>query len=309
MLQCFNTTKYSGGRDMAEAATLIGIAEPVILTVDNGGTNTRLALGAEEINHIEAYPTPVSYDEAIGKLAATASCLLQGKTLDAVGVGIAGATTDRRLTQAGKLQENGWCGRPFTEDVAAALGVPIDRVVLLNDCVAGANAERVARQPGPDETGSFMVLSTGLGGALYTADELIPDEPGHQYLKPGALCGDGAEGHVEAHIGGAGIAKKFGVRGEHIPHDDPRWREIKGDFHEGIAQMLERYRDDLGLTLRTIGFTGSVVLGGPDMMGGLQRSLRTVFGSLAPQITEAIYRDKSGLYGAKFAADGLLKAA
>jgi predicted NBD/HSP70 family sugar kinase len=296
---------------MAEAATLIGIAEPVILTVDNGGTATRVAEGAEEITRIETYPTPVSYDEAIGRLAIATDHVLESRTPDIVSFSIAAAVANGRLTSAGELEENGWCGLPFAENVAASLGIAVERVLLLNDCVAGANAERIARRLQAGKAGAFMTLSTGLGGALYTnipGKELIPDEPGHHFLKPGAKCGDGAEGHIEAHISGSGIARKYSERGEDIPHDDPRWQEIKDDFHTAIAQTLDRYKGDLGLTLQRIGFTGSVVLRGPDMMGGLQRSLDDKLGDQAPQITEAVYRDKSGLYGAAFAAKARLKA-
>ncbi|MGH7158262.1 MAG: ROK family protein [Candidatus Saccharimonadales bacterium] len=293
---------------MAETAAMIDAEERVILAVDNGGTNTRVARGDERISNIEVYATPKDYDEAIGRLAATARVLLNGKRPDAVGVSVAGKVENGRIVSAGELQKNGWTGRPFAEDVAAELGVSPDRVILLNDCAAGANAERTARQPQDNETGAFMVLSTGFGGALYINSELIPDEPGHYYLKDGAVCGDGEEGHIEAHIGGAGIARKYGVRGEDIPHDDPRWQEIKGDFLEGMTRTLKRYEDN-GITLQVIGFTGSVALGGPDMLGGLQRDLSARFGDSAPRIEEAIYRDESGLYGAAFAADEALRAA
>lgn len=294
---------------MTEAASLIGAREPVVLTVDNGGTNTRVARGGETIAQIEAYATPQDYNAAITRLAAAARLLLGARRPDAVGFSIAGKVENGRIVSAGELQRYGWTGRPFAEDVAAELGVSPDRVVLLNDCAAGANAERTARQPKEGEAGAFMVLSTGFGSGLYTQTELIADEPGHYYLKPGAICGDGQEGHIEAHIGGAGIARKYGVRGEHIPHHDARWQEIKGDFHEGVARTLARYEGDLGMPLRVIGFTGSVALGGPNMLGDLQLDLDAQHGSSAPHIEEAVYRDESGLYGAAFAADELLRAA
>jgi predicted NBD/HSP70 family sugar kinase len=284
-------------------------AEAVLLTVDNGGTNTRVARGGENIELIEAYTTPRDYDQAIGRIAAAARVVLNGRRPDAVGFSVAGKVEAGRIVSAGQLQEYGWTGRPFAADVAEELGISPDRVVLLNDCAAGANAERTARQPKDGVAGSFMVLSTGFGGALYTRRKLIADEPGHHYLKPGAVCGDGEDGHMEAHVSGSGIARKFGVRGEHMPHADPRWQEVKGDFHESIACTLARYERDYGITLQTIGFTGAVALSGPDMLGGLQRDLSARMGDAAPRIEEAVFRDESGLYGAAFAADEVLRAA
>lgn len=300
---------------MAETAALVGAYEPVILTVDNGGTNTRVARGEERIRRIDAYPTPESYEVAIARLAQSAFVLLDGKRPDMVSFSLAGKVENGQIVSAGKLEKHGWKGRPFAEDVAAEMGISPDRVILRNDCAAGATAERTARQPQPGEMGAFMVLSTGFGGALYTADEIIADEPGHHYLKPGAVCGDGQEGHNEAHIGGAGITVKFGLPDaqtegkSYLLHGDPRWQEVKSDFHEAMSRTLERYGADHDRALRVIGFTGSVALGGPRMLEDLQEHLTARFGTQAPRIEEAVYGEQSGLYGAMFAADEVLRAA
>lgn len=280
--------------------------EPVILTIDNGGTNTRIARGGELIEDIKAYSTPQSYEEAIQRIAAAAWFALDGKRPDAVGFSIAGKVEDGRILSAGQLQSYGWAGRPFADDVAAALRVSRDRIVLLNDCVAGAYAERHKRQPKEGEVGAFMVLSTGFGGAVYTHDRFIADEPGHYHLKPGAVCADGEDGHMDAHIGGAGIARKHGARGEEIPHNDARWQEVKDDFHLSMLMTLERYERELGVLLQTVGFTGSVAFGGPAMLEDLQEYLNAHM-RVAPRIVAAAYGDQSGLYGAAFAAAELLK--
>lgn len=299
-------------------AELIGSREPVVLAVDNGGTNTRIARGSENIDRIEAYPTPQSYDQAVGQIAATARVVLNGRRPDAVGFSVAGKVEEGRIVSAGQLQEYRWTGRPFAADVAEELGVSPDRVILLNDCAAGANAERTVRQPKGGEAGAFMVLSTGFGAALYTRGELIADEPGHHYLKPGAICGDGEEGHMEAHISGSGMERKFGLPDERtgghpfLLNDDPRWKEVRSDFHESMARTLARWKSEYGfdgLALRTIGFTGSVALRGPDLLGGLQRDLGARMAFMTPTVEEAVYRDESGLYGAAFAASDMLHAA
>lgn len=292
---------------MAESATLVGNREPVILTIDNGGTNTRIAESAEIITSIDSYPTPRKYDEAIAQIAFRSRLALGGRRPDGVGFSIAGAVQDGRIVQAGQLDEYGWVGLPFAQDVATELGISAERVVLLNDCAAGATAERKARNLKVGKNGAFMVLSTGFGGSIYNDEQIIADEPGHYFLRPGAICGEGQDGHIEAHVSGSGIARKFGVSGENISHSDPRWQEIKSDFHDSMAQTLGRYEEELGISLDVIGFTGSVALGGPNMLGDLQADLRTRMGKMAPRIEEAVYRDESGLYGAAFAADALLK--
>ena len=49
------------------------MADAVILAIDNGGTNTRVAMGGQRIERIETYSTPQGYDEAIKRLAAAAN--------------------------------------------------------------------------------------------------------------------------------------------------------------------------------------------------------------------------------------------
>lgn len=296
---------------MAVAAPeLVGVSESRIITIDNGGTNTRVAvaIGGEQLGRIVQYDTPQNHRTAIERIGQAAQSLLEGQKPDAIGISVAGQMTDGRITQAGKLAEYGWVGLPFTEAIASEVGINPERIADLNDCSAGANSERKSRLLRFGEVSAFMVVSTGLGGALYTAHDILPDEPGHHYLKPGALCGDEQEGHIEAHVAGSGIEKKFGVRGEDIPHGDPRWQEIKTDFLNGMILTLDRYDREMGVRLGTLGFTGSVALRGPDMLGGLQQGLSYHYGFRAPMVAEAVHGEESGLYGALFAAADLLQA-
>lgn len=58
---------------MAKAPELIGIAQPNIVSFDNGGTNTRAVLtnGEQFVSEVTSYPTPATYQEAIIKLSQT----------------------------------------------------------------------------------------------------------------------------------------------------------------------------------------------------------------------------------------------
>jgi predicted NBD/HSP70 family sugar kinase len=296
---------------MAEIAPVIGLYEPAIVTIDNGGTNTRVAgyRDGEVSAHKLVYATPHDYDQAIRRAAQSALMVLNGRSIDAVGFSVAGRIDDegKRVVSAGQLQAYGWTGRPFAEDVASELGVPSDRIVLLNDCVAGASAERKVRALKGDEAGAFGVLSTGYGLSPYTATRLIPDEAGHYFLKEGAICGCGKDGCMEAHIAGSGIRNKFKRPAEEIPWGDSAWKIIKEDFGESVYLTLERYKSELGISVGIIGFTGAVALGGPRMLEDLQRDLTNRLHTQAPYIEQAVYKDDSGLYGAAFAAEAVLK--
>lgn len=288
---------------MAEAPALVGISEPLILTVDNGGTNTRMAqYGQEQLGSIiDGYRTPKSYDQAIGEISMRAQRMLGGRKPDAVGFSLAGKVENGRIVQAGELQKNGWVDLPFVEDVASELGMSPADIVALNDCAAGATAERQERKLPRGKTGAFMVLSTGFGGALYNENGIFSDEPGHHILKPGAICGDGADGHIEGFVSGSGIARNYGIPGENLPHDHPYWQEIKSNLADGMHLTLERYKSN-GMQLTVVGFTGAVALGGPNILPDLQTALTGKMGDEAPQIATAVYGEQSGLYGAAFAA-------
>lgn len=284
------------------------MSEPLILSVDQGGSRTRLAsLSGEMIKRIEEYPTPNYSQEAIGKLAATSSIVLDGKKPDTIGLSVAGNVMGNHIVSAGELKNKGWVDQDIVKEIAEAIGVDPDNIAILNDCAAGATAERVANNLPPEEVGAFMVLSTGFGGALYKGTELIPDEPGHYHLAYGAICGCKKDGCIEAHVSGSGIARKYGQPGENILHTDKLWLKIKGDFHESMALTLERYKK-LGISPQIIGFAGSVAINGPSMLVDLQRAMSDKFSNKAPKICEAVYGEESGLYGAAFAAGEILKA-
>lgn len=287
---------------MAEAPALVCMSEPLILTIDNGGTNTRITqYSDEQLGGIDGYRTPKNYDQAIGEISVRARHILRGRKPDAIGFSLAGKVQNGRIVQAGELQKNGWVDLPFVEDVASELGMSPDDIVALNDCAAGANAERQARRLPAGKTGVFMVLSTGFGGALYNQTGITSDEPGHYFLKPGALCGDGADGHIEGFVSGSGIARNYGISGEDLPHDHPYWQEIKCNLADGMHLTLKRYESN-GTPLTVVGFTGAVAIGGPNILPDLQTTLTSKLGAAAPQITTAIYGEQSGLYGAAFAA-------
>jgi len=290
-------------RQSAPAAVpLVGTAEPTILVVDLGGSWSRFAVGGEPIDEelIAKHQTLPGYEDTVAQVGRAAAFLCEKKP-DAIGFGIAGQMTDGTLTEGGKLKQFGWVGRPIASDIAAALNLDPSRVVGLNDVAAAAKAEQVAtNRQGNTDTQAIYTLSTGFGGALFTPRSIIPDEPGHEYLRAGAQCACGRDGCLEAHVSGLGIAAKYGLGDAPLPPDDPRWSRVKGDLVAGVYSMLDRYAED-GHNPRRLSFFGSVALKGPDILGCLRDGLMGLRDD-APQVDTATYGDVSGLQGAYFAA-------
>jgi predicted NBD/HSP70 family sugar kinase len=294
---------------------------PTVVSWEIGGTEMRVACvkDGQLIGTPVKVKTPSQYSEARGLIREISHVVLDGQRPDAVGVSIAGEVSrdGKQIDSAGELQSKGYTGQPIADDVADAVRVIDNRnVSMLNDCDTGALAALGAlrREMGlgsndpVDEDGMFATLSTGFGTSIRTREGwIVSDAGGHRFLKPGAICGDGQEGHAEAHISGSGQARKYGKRSEDIREYFPgtrilmpKWRQIKRDFHDTVDMTLGVYHD-AGLDVRQIDWTGSVALKGPRMLKGLQRHLNQKANrSQGPsvKIVEAVHGEDSGLVGA-----------
>lgn len=281
----------------------IGLAEPLIVAVDNGGSNTRIEIRQGITFRREAYPTPPDYATAVEKIGATACLLAGGRKFNAAGFSLAGEVDGSRIVKAGQLQAYGWVGKQFKDDVAQALGLEAEAIDLKNDCVAAAKAQQVDnKKVGGVERGYVESISTGVGGAAFQSGKLIPDEPGHEFLKSGATCGCGQEGCVEAHISGSGISRKFGVHPKELPLE--RWAEVVDDATKAHVQLLNRLKKR-GFEPEIIYLFGSMALKVPYLMlPGLSEGLRKNRHKLpyVPDVISATYRDDSPLVGAAEAA-------
>lgn len=278
-----------------EAPNQIGLVEPLIVAVDNGATNTRIAVReGDQVLETLTYTTPYYYQTAINELGKNILDL-SGKKPQAIGFAIAGEVDGISIVKAGQLQEYGWCERPFSEDVAAVIGIEPAAIVLMNDCVAAAKAQQVAnRKVGAPDVGYIETISTGFGGAGFRGDELIADEPGHEFYKPGLRCGCGQDGCAEAYISGSGIRQRFQQSAERL--EMHLWARVTADAAEIHFQMLERLKAK-GLDPQTLYLFGSVALKSPVMLPDLRAELDGYVG-----VEEATHRDDSGLVGAGDAA-------
>lgn len=286
----------------------IGLAEPLIAAIDNGATNTRVSVrqGDEEIECMK-YETPHNYDDAIERVHSIARLIADGRHINAVGFAVAGKIIDGRIVQAGELQDRGWVGLPFQEDVARQFGLDTDYVILNNDCVSAAIAQRVANQKvGGPKTGYVETISTGNGGAGFNENGEIEDEPGHEFLKSGAICACGKDGCVEAYISGSGMERNLGIRAENLPAH--MWKQVIADAVEAHVLLVNRF-EAMGFRPAAIHFFGSVALKQPHLLlPGLQQGLSENRDRLPfmPTISTATYGDDSGLIGAGEAARALL---
>ncbi len=136
-----------------------------------------------------------------------------------VGVGIPGATSPR--TGLVKNANSTWLiGKPFSEDLAAALGRPVR---LQNDANCLAVSEAVDGAAAGAQLAFAAILGTGVGGGIawqgrpWTGRDAIAGEWGHNPLPwpsvaelPGPPCYCGRRGCLETWVSGPGLAGDHG---------------------------------------------------------------------------------------------------
>lgn len=286
-----------------EHFNITGQAEPLVLAVDNGGTNTRLELrSGDNVLGDEDYKTPQDYDIAVYRLGDAARRLASGQKIQAVGFAVAGEVDQTRIVKAGKLSS--WVDRSFGVDVADSIGVEAESIVLMNDCVAAAKAQQVANLKARIiAPGYISTISTGFGGTGFTKTNFIPDEPGHKFLKDGAICECGSHGCCEAHISGSGILNKYHFKAEELPLYV--WPEVVADTVETYVRLLNRLKTEKGFSPSMLYFFGSVATKSPHLiLPGLRNGLRARRKEITfvPNIALATHGDNSGLVGAGDAA-------
>lgn len=304
-------------------------AQQTIAAIDNGATRTRInVFEGNELIDSSVYSTPPDYDEAMHKIGTTILEATNLQPVDAIGMAIAGQVSEGTIIQAGVLKANGWCNKPISAQLSQfTRNKSVEDVELAGDVAAAAKSEmeEVRKVGGPDKN-SIFTISTGLGGADFdvSRSEIFDDEPGHAKHRPGATCGCGENGCIEAYVSGSGIERRFGSKGEDLP--DENWQIVMDDLVVGYWRLLHRSAER-GFVPAQLHFFGSVALKGRGapidsnahvpkhlqeygVLAGLHVGLEGLAeaGSLPflPNIRVATNGDNSGIMGAAYLARELL---
>lgn len=193
--------------------------------LDVGGTRARLLavdadgrpLGSEALEVVwcpaGTVPTPALLAEVIRQLAESAGHRITPSTL--LGVGFAG-----QLSRDGRVVRNapnlGWRDVPLADELAEALHLAPEAVVVINDLKAILRGELAAGAARGASTVLAVYAGTGVGGAICVEGRVVygaggnAGEIGHVKV-PGssAQCGCGEVGCVEATAGGGALLRRF----------------------------------------------------------------------------------------------------
>lgn len=192
----------------------------VIVGVDLGGTNLKIAVVSQdrELLHKDSVPTPADegpdavlalIDESVRKaLDAT------GRTLDntmAVGVGIPGPMNWQTGVVFSPPNLSGWSNVPVAKNLGDSLGVPC---FIDNDANVACYGEYWMGAGRGVESMAVLTLGTGVGGGVVVFGQLLRGidgtaaELGHlKVQRDGRPCGCGGTGCLESYASVSGMVR------------------------------------------------------------------------------------------------------
>jgi fructokinase len=282
--------------------------------IDLGGTKIDAAAfsqGGESIFE-KRVPTPKSYGEVVGAIAALVSEAGAGT----VGIGSPGSAS--RQTGLWRNANITFCnGKPFQRDLEQAIGRPVK---MENDANCFALSEAIDGAGKGYGTVAFFTVGTALGGGLVINGRLVVGanaeaaEFGHTALPwpnesewPMLPCFCGKSGCAEQYVSGTGLQRDhLKVTGQDIPGKDIVARARSGDA--AAKASLHRLQDRFARVAANIACVVDpdifVIGGGLNALPELVEDLPPLIsrysfsGTAVAKVMRAAHGETSGVRGA-----------
>lgn len=291
------------------------MSDPLVAGVELGGTKM-VVLRARGREIVDRVTIPTTSPAAT--LGAGVELLTRWQAEEpfaALGIGSFGPLRlDRNAADFGHMlptPKPGWTGADIYGVLSAALPCPaaIDTDVsgaALAEARWGAGAQADA----PSDCLCYLTIGTGLGGgfalhgkALHGAMHpelghiLIRRAPGDSFAGACPFHGDCIEGLVS----GPALAARFGVPGDRIAADDPRWDDVAHDIAQLVGTIL------LTTAARQVLIGGGVGMGRSDLLDRVREKVVAQLsgylpfvdaGSIATIVRTPVLGDQAGPLGA-----------
>jgi len=201
------------------------------------------------------------------------------------------------LLQAGGLKP--WVGKNPGKDIGVALNLSGDLVGTPNDMAAVAISQQyLNKKNGRPANGIVSTLSSGWGAALHDGKDMVqPDEPGHVFLRPGAECPGGGDGHTEAWISGNGVLKNQGVTMKEWLESPRNADTFVADVSTSVVAMLNRHEQATGFRPDEFRWMGGVAAHQQIIMMRANNEASRQLGNLAPAFDAVTMGGQAGLHG------------
>lgn len=302
-------TSYNGLRGLA----------PVLVAVDAGKTNLRVALVSPDLTEQSRWTVPVQdLPAALDALRLHLQAFHEGVPITGVGLSIFGPlATDPQASNYGAIPESSdasWTGCNLPALISDALHQPVS---FDYDVRAGALAE--ATLGAARELDSFVYLSVGTGvGGVYHGSASQPGyapQLGHMYLpqEPDDLNFRGTcrfHGNcLQGLASGRALAARWGVSAEHLLPEHPAWDLEARYLARACANLIYTFSPQAILLGSSVGLVAGLVnrinAYLPGMLNSfLEPELRTRFAHQPAVLKAALTPDSSLLGAAVLARDG-----
>lgn len=249
-------------------------AKPMLAGVELGGTKV-VVLRARGRDIVDRVTIPTT--DPATTLGAAADQLARWQAEErfaALGIASFGPLRlDRAASDFGHMlptPKPGWSGADIYGALAGALPCParIDTDVngaALAELRWGAGAESAP----PSDCLCYLTIGTGLGGGFAIHGRAVHGamhpELGHMLIRraPGDAFAGACPFHgdcIEGLVCGPALAQRFGVPGDRIPADDPRWDDVAHDIAQLVGTIL------LTTAARQVLIGGGVGMGRADLL-------------------------------------------
>jgi glucokinase len=244
------------------------------ITVDIGGTNTRLglfeSLDSTDFVVLAKFPTVQNYEEQIRQIVAA---IQSSGREDLAGIGVSAAARIARDGRTIILAPNlpGYIGKPFAQDLFERFACPVR---LAHDTVCGLLAEKKFGALRNIDRCAYLTVSTGTGAAIQLGKASISltssIEIGHQVLDGNTLtCLCGQVGCLETFTGGRQVELRYGRPIAHIT-DMAFWETFSDKLALGLVNLAQLTRID------AVAISGAIALNNAFLVPLLQEKVNVI---------------------------------
>lgn len=269
----------------------------MILAIDLGGTNTRIALfqeeGVSEYTLLARFKTHQRYQKQLDRIESALDDL-DRESVAGIGLAIGVQLTRDGRTIDASFTMPDYVGKAIVPDLAASLDLP---VVAANDLICGAIAERRYGSLTPWDLVAYLTVSTGTGAGIlvHSGDTSMAylAQIGHHILDPaGRRCLCGQLGCLQTISGAQEIEKRAGRPAAQVD-DDLFWDDVANHLAIGIVNLTRITR------VQAICVGGGIGLNNRYLRQNLARKVRERSPNLMVTLTTPTLKGDAPIIGAK----------
>jgi len=269
------------------------------VAIDVGGTKTAFAkldkLDKPTISSKEIISTPKEYPDALEKISSQIEKYAKWQTVEGITITVPGSINRGNLELLTNLPD--WSHKPLLADVSKRFHA---KVVIKNDAVATARAERYFGKAKNMGRYLYGIVGTGFGGCYVhqIGDKFLelPLEPEYMIINTNGTDRNhfSTLGLLGSYATGAVIQEKTGIHSlASLQDSDPIWAEMANYLGIGFNNLITLFKPP------AIILSGGIIIHRPFLLKLLRMELAKYIEYLPqPELLITDFGDDASLYGA-----------